>query len=93
MVFDPLSLNDSESAGRRFDKPIFPGPRYHHPATPELLSAKIIVRRFDRRKVFVPEGLRDSSQARSAWVAMQRDSRPRGTVEVIVSPTDICRRH
>src|SRR5271165_5160085 len=35
---------------------------------------------------FVPEGQADSSQARSAWVAMQRDPRPGGTVEVIVSP-------
>jgi hypothetical protein len=29
----------------------------------------------------------DRSQARSAWVAMQRRPRPGGTVEVIVSPT------
>ena len=35
---------------------------------------------------FVPEGQTDSSQARSAWVATQRGSRPGGTVEVIVSP-------
>ncbi len=35
---------------------------------------------------FVPEGQHDSSQARSAWVAMQRGPRPGGTVEVIVSP-------
>jgi hypothetical protein len=33
---------------------------------------------------FVPEGQADSSQARSAWVAMQR-ARP-GTAEVVVSP-------
>jgi hypothetical protein len=38
---------------------------------------------------FVPEGQADSSQARSAWVAMQRGPRPGGTVEIIVSPTDI----
>jgi hypothetical protein len=42
-------------------------------------------RRFDRRMVFVPEGQHDSSQARSAWVAMQRP-RPGGTVEVVVNP-------
>jgi hypothetical protein len=41
---------------------------------------------------FVPEGQADRSQARSAWVAMQR-ARPGGTVEVIVSPRDICRRN
>ena len=35
---------------------------------------------------FVPEGQPDSSQARSAWVAMQKGPRPGGTVEVIVSP-------
>jgi hypothetical protein len=57
------------------------------------ISAKIIVRRFDRRMASVPEGQADSSQARSTWVAMQRGPRPGGTVEVIVSPTDICRRN
>jgi hypothetical protein len=31
------------------------------------LSAKIIVRRFDGRMAFVPEGQADTSQARSAW--------------------------
>ena len=35
---------------------------------------------------FVPEGQADSSQARSAWVAMQRAPGPGGTVEVMVSP-------
>jgi hypothetical protein len=35
---------------------------------------------------FVPEGQQDSSQVRSAWVAIQKDRRPGGTVEVIVSP-------
>ena len=40
---------------------------------------------------FVPEGQADSSQARSAWVAMQRGPRPGGTVEVMVR--DICRRN
>ena len=38
---------------------------------------------------FVPEGPHDSSQVRSAWVAIQKDRRPGGTVEVIVSPGDI----
>jgi hypothetical protein len=33
---------------------------------------------------FVPEGQADRSQARSAWVAMQRAPRPGGTAEVIV---------
>jgi hypothetical protein len=33
---------------------------------------------------FVPEGQADRSQARSAWVAMQRGPRPGGTVEVLV---------
>jgi hypothetical protein len=44
---------------------------------------------------FVPEGQADSSQARSAWVVMQRTPVPEGRskVEVIVSPRDICRRN
>jgi len=41
---------------------------------------------------FVPEGQHDSSQVRSAWVAIQKDPRPGGTAEVIVNPRDICRR-
>jgi hypothetical protein len=32
---------------------------------------------------FVPEGQHDNSQARSAWVTIQKDRRPGGTVEVI----------
>ena len=40
---------------------------------------------------FVPEGQADSSQAQSAWVAMQRGSRPGGTLEVMVR--DIWRRN
>jgi hypothetical protein len=52
------------------------------------LSARL----FDGRTAFVPEGQADRSQARSAWVVMQR-VRSRGTVEVIVSPRDICRRN
>ena len=43
--------------------------------------------------LFVPEGQADRSQARSAWLAMQRGPRPGGTVEVIVSPTDFSRRN
>jgi hypothetical protein len=35
--------------------------------------------------VFIPEGQHDRSQARSAWLAMQREPRPGGTVEVVVS--------
>ena len=54
-------------------------------------SAKIIVWRFDGRMAFVPEGQADSSQARSAWVGMQKPRPP--MVEVMVSPTDICRRN
>jgi hypothetical protein len=38
---------------------------------------------------FVPEGQQDSSQVRSAWVAIQKDRRPGGTVEVIVSPLSV----
>ncbi len=32
-------------------------------------------------------GQADSSQARSAWAAIQAEPRPRGMVEVIVKPT------
>src|SRR5271165_6695810 len=42
----------------------------------------------------VPEGQADSSQARSAWVAMQRGAVPEGrskSLSVLVSPRDICR--
>jgi hypothetical protein len=46
------------------------------------ISAKIIVRRFDGRMAFVPEGQHDSSQARSAWLAVQRGPSG-GTVELI----------
>src|SRR5271165_407317 len=38
---------------------------------------------------FVPEGQRDSSQVRSAWVAIQKDPRPGGTAEVMVSPWSV----
>ena len=31
-----------------------------------------------------PEGQSDSSQARSAWLVMQRGASPGGTVEVVV---------
>src|SRR5580700_10134665 len=46
--------------------------------SPEPISAKIIVRRFDGRMAFVPEGQADRNQARSAWVAMQRGPVPEG---------------
>jgi len=48
------------------------------------ISAKIIVRHFERRMAFVPEGQADSSQARSECDAER--SRPGGTLEVVVSP-------
>jgi hypothetical protein len=38
---------------------------------------------------FVPEGQHDSSQVRSAWMAIQKHPRPGGTVEVIVSPLSV----
>ena len=59
------------------------------------MSAKIIVGRFDERMAFVPERQVDRSQARSAWVAMQRaPSRRDGRrVEVILGSRDICRRN
>jgi hypothetical protein len=41
--------------------------------------------RFDGRMVFVPEGQHDRSQARSAWIGAERQPRPGGTVEVVVS--------
>jgi hypothetical protein len=41
---------------------------------------------------FVPEGQHDSSQARSAWVAMQRETPSRRDGRSLVSPRDICRR-
>jgi hypothetical protein len=42
------------------------------------ISPKMIVRRIDGRMAFVPEGQADSSQARSAWVVMQRGPVPEG---------------
>jgi hypothetical protein len=54
------------------------------------MSAKIIVRRFDRRMAFVSEGQADSSQARNAWVAMQRGPVPEERLppseEVVLTP-------
>jgi hypothetical protein len=38
-----------------------------------------------------PGGTDDRSQARSAWIGIPSGPRPGGTVEVIVSPTEICR--
>ena len=58
-----------------------------------IISAKIIARGFEGRMAFVPEGQADSSQARTAWVAMERGSVPEATVEVIVSSTDIWSRN
>jgi hypothetical protein len=49
-------------------------------------SAKIIVWRFDGRMAFVPEGQADSSQARSALVAMQRDPVPEGRSKSLSVP-------
>ena len=43
-----------------------------------LSSAKIIVRRFDGRMAFVPEGRCDRSLARSAWESATQKSRPVG---------------
>jgi hypothetical protein len=39
-----------------------------------LISAKVMVRRFDGPMAFVPEGQADSSQARNAWVAYAKTS-------------------
>ena len=74
---------------------IGPGPRFSASQTFDLSLApcsKILVRRFDRRMAFVPEGQADSSQARSAWEAMEsttsrRDGRSR------CQSRDICRRN
>jgi len=61
------------------------------------ISANLVRGPFDGRMAFVPEGQADSSQARSAWVAMQRAQSPGGTAEVVVSPLvsprDTCRRN
>src|ERR1700722_13750145 len=43
-----------------------------------LSSAKIIVRRFNGRMAFVPEGRCDRSLARSAWESATQKSRPVG---------------
>jgi hypothetical protein len=43
-------------------------------------------RRCDARMVFVTEGQPDRSKARSAWYDAERQPRPGGTVEVVVSP-------
>jgi hypothetical protein len=42
------------------------------------IGGKIIVRRFDRRMAFVPEGQADRSLARSAWRAPSQKRRPVG---------------
>jgi hypothetical protein len=79
----------TESASSRFDEPVFPGQRYCRSATSELLGAKIIVRRFDGPMAFVPEGQTDRSPARSAWVTMQRDSRPEGRSKSLSVPLSV----
>ena len=43
--------------------------------------------------LFVPEGQADRSQARSAWVAMQRVPVPEGRSRSWSSPRDIYRRN
>jgi hypothetical protein len=43
--------------------------------------------------VFVPEGQHDSSQARSAWVVMQRGPVPEGRSKSLSVPEIICRRN
>jgi hypothetical protein len=50
------------------------------------ISAKIVLRRFDRRMAFVPEGQADRSQARSAWVSMQRGPVPEGRLKSLSVP-------
>jgi hypothetical protein len=50
------------------------------------MSVKIIPRRFDGRMAFVPEGQADSSQARSAWVGMQRGPVPEGRLKSLSVP-------
>jgi hypothetical protein len=49
-------------------------------------------RPLDERMAFVPEGQADRSQARSAWVAMQKGTPPGGTAEVIAGPKNFYRR-
>src|ERR1700722_20001869 len=43
--------------------------------------------------VFVPEGQHDSSQARSAWVEMQRGPVPEGRLKALLVPQIVCRRN
>ena len=51
------------------------------------VSASASVRwRLDGRMAFVPEGQADSSQARSAWVAMQRGPVPEGRSKSLSVP-------
>jgi hypothetical protein len=45
------------------------------------MNANLMRGPFDGRMAFVPEGQADSSQARSAWVAMQRAPVPEGRSE------------
>jgi hypothetical protein len=52
-----------------------------NPISASLMRGASIVEWF-----FVPEGQPIVSQARSAWVGAERQLRPGGTVEVVVSP-------
>jgi hypothetical protein len=65
-------------------RPYGPKSREHSPGLPP--HKRKIIMAFGWENGFVPEGQADRSQARSAWVPMQRGSRPGGTVEVVVSP-------
>jgi hypothetical protein len=79
--FDERDL-ETEPWGHRARSRLYPEPRlpspfraYRHNIITRVstfIGAKIIVRRFDRLMAFVPEGQADRSQARSAWVAMQK---------------------
>src|SRR6202166_5372493 len=46
----------------------------------------LVVKRFDGRMAFVPEGQADSSQARSAWIAMQKTPVPEGRLKSLSAP-------
>ena len=56
-----------------------------------LPSFSLYARPSEGRMAFVPAGQAGSSQARIAWVSMQRGPRPGGAVEVMVR--DIRRRN
>jgi hypothetical protein len=50
------------------------------------ISANLMRSPFDGRMAFVPEGQAHSSQARSAWVAMQRAPVPEGRSKSLSVP-------